>query len=202
MSGLDGECLIAAADRHGVLGGGVAGGGSCLKSADGNDNTGGCGCHRHQNNTGNETVNRNCNDNGRDENEDIMAYSPTAKSPLLFGPQGSSSSSVGGENVNLTLVHVLDELAKFAAVVYQFTKRYETGTGPGSGSGSSMLSKQKLGTMSGLGPSGCSSESETHILQGLAALLKKRLKAVGDDTAAQLQGDPLCRGTVHAGQVV
>ncbi|KAH6624378.1 hypothetical protein B0J18DRAFT_177052 [Chaetomium sp. MPI-SDFR-AT-0129] len=186
----DGEHLTTA-DRHGALGGSVAGIGSvgCLKSADGNGGTEGCGCHHHQNDTGNVTVHRNGNE---DENENVMAYSP-AESPLLFTPQGSSSSSIVRENVNLILVHVLDELAKFAAVVYQFTKRYEGGTG----SGSSTLSKE------GLMMSSCySSESEMLILQGLAVLLKKRLKAVGNDTAAQLQADPLRRGTVHAEQAV
>ncbi|KAK4143638.1 uncharacterized protein C8A04DRAFT_28630 [Dichotomopilus funicola] len=123
-----------------------------------------------------------------------MAYSP-AERPLLFTRQGSSTSIVR-ENVNFILVHVLDELAKFAAVVYQFTKRYEGWAG--SRSGSSMLSGQGLTATS----SCCGSESEAPILQDLAALLKRRLKAVGDDTAARLQGDPLRRVTMstHPGQ--
>ncbi|KAK3297915.1 uncharacterized protein B0H64DRAFT_393389 [Chaetomium fimeti] len=82
----------------------------------------------------------------------------------------------GGKKKDLMLVQVLGELSKLATVVYQFTNRYWTRAGqaqPGS--------------------------SEMEILQGLAALLKSRLKAAADETAAKLQTAPSHRVTRQAG---
>lgn len=81
-----------------------------------------------------------------------------------------------GQKEDQLLVHVLGELAKLATVVYQFTNRYKDGVGqaqPGS--------------------------SEMEILKGLAALLKYRLKAAGDETAAKLQTAPPHRGSTRPG---
>jgi hypothetical protein len=82
----------------------------------------------------------------------------------------SSLTGGGGSRKDLMLVHVLGELSKLATVVYQFTKRYGAGAGAGP-----------------------AASSECEILQDLAAFLKSRLKAVGDETAARLQTSPLPR---------
>ncbi|KAH6851188.1 hypothetical protein B0I37DRAFT_353558 [Chaetomium sp. MPI-CAGE-AT-0009] len=99
---------------------------------------------------------------------------------LLWGDVLPSFSAPGdalrcGQKEDHMLLHVLGELAKLATVVCQFTNRYRPGVGqaqPGS--------------------------SEMEILQGLAALLKYRLKGAGEDTAAKLQTAPPHRGT-HTG---
>ncbi|KAL2018617.1 hypothetical protein VTK56DRAFT_587 [Thermocarpiscus australiensis] len=77
-----------------------------------------------------------------------------------FSPPDHFARREGQGEQHLMLIDVLGELAKLGTVVYQFTKRYRAGQ---------------------------ADPAIADILQLVAALLKSRLKAVGDATTAKLQ---------------
>ncbi|KAL2195742.1 hypothetical protein P885DRAFT_79178 [Corynascus similis CBS 632.67] len=103
------------------------------------------------------------------------------------GPFSSAADALhNGRKKDLLLVHVLGELGKLATVVYQFINRYRAGPAQQQQQQHSTIVSAAVAAYS---PTSAS-EAETEILRNLAGLLKRRLKATGDETAAMLQMAP------------
>jgi len=114
------------------------------------------------------------------------------------GPFSSAADALhNGRKKDLLLVHVLGELGKLATVVYQFINRYRAGPAQQQQQQQQqqqLQQQQQHSTIVSAAAAAYSptsaSEAETEILRNLAGLLKRRLKATGDETAAMLQMAP------------